>query len=384
MRRELFLQRAVRARRTGRGLIAVEALAGFLALAVGASLDVTRRFWPAGADVELAARFWPGLPGERTIALLDAADGETIAEMDVPAGPFADVPVRLSRVTEGGATLWEMAGERWPRALVLQARAGGRPVGTPLILEVLREPPRLSDAWSARLWRAVESGDQAAARSLLELPAGARRELREAVDDAPPPAELAGPLGVLVHRDHRLIMRTTAGEMTLALRWDAAPRTCAHVLSLAQLGVYEGVTFHRILAEDAQGRPFFVQTGDPTGTGLGGCGWRIDFERSSLEHEFGVVSLARLPSDVNSGSSQLIMCLSREACAGLDGVYASFAVVERGGGVLRRVARGTAGGDEASDPPTVRSVSVVPAPPYVSPPVADVPLRLAPRGRIAR
>ncbi|KAG8678393.1 heme binding, partial [Ceratobasidium sp. 395] len=57
---------------------------------------------------------------------------------------------------------------------------------------------------------------------------------------------------------------TNMGDITLELYWDHAPKTCNNFFELAKRGYYNGVLFHRIVAD------FMVQGGDPTGTGRGG------------------------------------------------------------------------------------------------------------------
>lgn len=59
-------------------------------------------------------------------------------------------------------------------------------------------------------------------------------------------------------------MKTNHGELTLALFPEHAPKTVANFLGLAKEGYYNGVIFHRIIAD------FMIQGGDPTGTGMGG------------------------------------------------------------------------------------------------------------------
>ena len=48
-----------------------------------------------------------------------------------------------------------------------------------------------------------------------------------------------------------------------------APISCANFIALANSGFYDGVIFHRVIPG------FMIQGGDPTGTGMGGPGWRI-------------------------------------------------------------------------------------------------------------
>ncbi|MFS1663416.1 bifunctional Cof-type HAD-IIB family hydrolase/peptidylprolyl isomerase [Streptococcus sp. zg-JUN1979] len=59
-------------------------------------------------------------------------------------------------------------------------------------------------------------------------------------------------------------IKTTLGDMHLALFADQAPKTVANFIALAKDGYYDGVIFHRIIKD------FMIQGGDPTGTGMGG------------------------------------------------------------------------------------------------------------------
>ena len=61
-----------------------------------------------------------------------------------------------------------------------------------------------------------------------------------------------------------LVIETTKGNVTIKLRPDLAPKHVAQVKTLAKQGFYNGIIFHRVIAG------FMAQTGDPTGTGMGG------------------------------------------------------------------------------------------------------------------
>jgi len=78
------------------------------------------------------------------------------------------------------------------------------------------------------------------------------------------------------------------GEIVVDLFEDGAPTTVNNFVFLAREGFYDGVTFHRVL------EGFMAQTGDPTGTGGGGPGYRFDNELSpDLRHDGpGVLSMA--------------------------------------------------------------------------------------------
>ena len=61
-------------------------------------------------------------------------------------------------------------------------------------------------------------------------------------------------------------MKTTGGDMTMTMYYDAAPNTVDTFLRLAGEGYYDGLMFHRVI------KGFMIQGGDPTGTGGGGPG----------------------------------------------------------------------------------------------------------------
>ncbi len=94
---------------------------------------------------------------------------------------------------------------------------------------------------------------------------------------------------------------TTAGTMTAQLFPAEAPRTVNNFVFLAREGFYDGVPFHRVIAG------FMAQTGDPTGTGMGGSGQKLKAEFSDAKHRRGTVSMARA-QDPNSGDSQFFIC----------------------------------------------------------------------------
>ena len=63
-----------------------------------------------------------------------------------------------------------------------------------------------------------------------------------------------------------LIIETTKGRVTVAMRPDLAPNHVARIKELAREGFYDGVVFHRVIDG------FMAQTGDPTGIGHGRLG----------------------------------------------------------------------------------------------------------------
>jgi len=142
------------------------------------------------------------------------------------------------------------------------------------------------------------------------------------------------------------------------------------VSRLIEGGFYRNVPFHRVLPE------FVVQTGDPTGTGLGGPGFSLDLEASTKPHAKGVVSMAR-SRDPNSAGSQFYVCLSRERTKHLDRQYTAFGDVVEGLAVIDRIAATPLKDPRSGQPvraPVIKSAKLVPAPPRKLAP--DVPPRL--------
>ena len=101
--------------------------------------------------------------------------------------------------------------------------------------------------------------------------------------------------------DDVLILETTRGPVTIAMRPDLAPRHVARIKELVRERFYDGIVFHRVIDG------FMAQTGDPTGTGTGGSGKKLKAEFSREPHKRGTVSMARAQNP-DSGDSQFFIC----------------------------------------------------------------------------
>jgi peptidyl-prolyl cis-trans isomerase B (cyclophilin B) len=62
----------------------------------------------------------------------------------------------------------------------------------------------------------------------------------------------------------KIVMVTNKGDINLELFEKDAPLTVASFLFLAKQGFYDGIIFHRVIAN------FMIQGGDPLGKGFGG------------------------------------------------------------------------------------------------------------------
>jgi len=129
----------------------------------------------------------------------------------------------------------------------------------------------------------------------------------------------------------QVTLHTDKGRIVLELAEDDAPNTVANFVSLAEKGFYNGVTFHRVLAD------FMIQGGDPTGTGRGGPGYVIADEFSPrLKHARGVISMAN--AGPNTGGSQFF--ITHVPCPHLDGKHAVFGRVVEGMEVVDAIRQG--------------------------------------------
>jgi len=121
--------------------------------------------------------------------------------------------------------------------------------------------------------------------------------------------------------ENTLILTLKDGDVTIALRPHLAPNHVERIKELVRDGFYDGIVFHRVIDG------FMAQTGDPTGTGMGGSGKNLAAEFSSEPHVRGTCSMARA-ADPDSADSQFFICFQESAW--LDGQYTVWGQVTDG------------------------------------------------------
>ena len=114
-------------------------------------------------------------------------------------------------------------------------------------------------------------------------------------------------------------INTNKGTINVNLFADRAPKTVNNFVFLARDKFYDGLSFHRVIAD------FMIQGGDPTGNGTGGPGYRWDDEAAALrvKHERGSLSMANAGPNTN-GSQFFITHIVTDW---LDGKHAVFGKV---------------------------------------------------------
>lgn len=105
--------------------------------------------------------------------------------------------------------------------------------------------------------------------------------------DQPPEMQLAD------GTDYQAVVKTNRGEVVINLLQDDAPVTVNNFVFLAEQGFYTNVPFHRVISG------FMIQTGDPTGTGAGGPGYRFDDEEITRDYSPGTVAMANAGPNTN-------------------------------------------------------------------------------------
>jgi peptidyl-prolyl cis-trans isomerase B (cyclophilin B) len=144
---------------------------------------------------------------------------------------------------------------------------------------------------------------------------------------ATPPA-----MQIDVAKNYKVSIETNRGTIELELYPQHAPQTVNNFVFLAGQGFYDGVKFHRVIDD------FMIQTGDPTGTGRGGPGYKFGDEckNNPLKHERCVISMAN--AGPNTNGSQFFITHSPQPH--LNGKHTVFGKVTKGQDVVDAIEQG--------------------------------------------
>ena len=122
------------------------------------------------------------------------------------------------------------------------------------------------------------------------------------------------------------------GRVVIRLRPDLAPKHVEQIKTLVQQGFYDGIVFHRVI------EGFMAQTGDPTGTGMGGSKLpNLPAEFTPQPFNRGTLGMAR-SNDPNSANSQFFICF--QPASFLNGKYTVFGEVVSGMEFVDKIKRG--------------------------------------------
>jgi len=148
-------------------------------------------------------------------------------------------------------------------------------------------------------------------------------------------------------RAETMVLELKDGPVTIELRPDLAPQHVERLKTLANEGFYNGVVFHRVIDG------FMAQTGDPTGTGMGGSKLPDVPAEFTKQAGFkrGTVGMAR-SADPNSANSQFFITFADSPW--LDGQYTIVGEVTGGMDAVDKIKRG----EPPADPDKIISAKV--------------------------
>lgn len=122
--------------------------------------------------------------------------------------------------------------------------------------------------------------------------------------------------------NRKIKFTTNMGEFVAEMFEDKAPNTTKNFIDLVEKKFYDGIIFHRVIDG------FMIQGGDPTGTGMGGPGYKIkdEFGEGLRHDDEGILSMAN--AGPNTGGSQFFITLAPTPW--LDGHHAIFGKIVEG------------------------------------------------------
>jgi len=148
-----------------------------------------------------------------------------------------------------------------------------------------------------------------------------------------------------------LILTLPAGDVDIELLPEIAPQHVERIVTLTNDGFYDGIVFHRVIDG------FMAQTGDPTGTGMGGSDLPdVKAEFNSESFQRGVVGAAR-SQDPNSFNSQFFITYADASF--LDGQYTIFGKVVSGMEAVDALKKGPESANgQVEDPDAIVSAKI--------------------------
>jgi peptidylprolyl isomerase len=148
-----------------------------------------------------------------------------------------------------------------------------------------------------------------------------------------------------------LILTLKDGDVDIQLMPEIAPKHVERIVTLTGQGFYNGLTFHRVIDG------FMAQTGDPTGTGMGGSTLPdVQAEFSATHFDPGMVGAAR-SQDPNSFNSQFFITFADSGF--LDGQYTVFGKVVAGMDVVNKIKKGDPDSGQVDNPDKIISAKIV-------------------------
>ena len=155
---------------------------------------------------------------------------------------------------------------------------------------------------------------------------------------------------IAMDKENTLYLELKDGRVVIEMLPEVAPNHVARIKELAREKFYDGIVFHRVIDG------FMAQTGDPTGTGMGGSGKNLSAEFNNNTHSRGAVSMARA-QDPNSADSQFFIVFDNADF--LDNQYTLWGYVTEGMEFVDMIKKGNqAQNGSVTDPDKIISLRV--------------------------
>ena len=140
-------------------------------------------------------------------------------------------------------------------------------------------------------------------------------------------------------------LQTNQGDLVLEMWPDVAPNHVSNFLDLAYSGSYDGVIFHRVMPG------FMIQGGGDNAKRT------LKAEFSDRHHDRGVLSMARLPNNVDSATCQFFIC--HAPSPHLNGQYSAFGKLVSGYATLDAIANTPLRGEQPASEQKIIKATVL-------------------------
>ncbi|MGH2830884.1 MAG: peptidylprolyl isomerase [Vicinamibacterales bacterium] len=141
----------------------------------------------------------------------------------------------------------------------------------------------------------------------------------------------APPMKIDVKKTYTAVLKTSCGDITIALSPKTAPKTVNNFVFLAQQKFYDNTLFHRVIPD------FMMQGGDPQGTGSGGPGYKFADETKPTDRMDKAGILAMANSGPNTNGSQFF--ITHKPATHLSGKHTIFGTVTKGLNVVDKIVK---------------------------------------------
>ncbi len=256
--------------------------------------------------------------------------------------PLTRDPDARSKYGTGGLNKLapEISDERMTRGAVAAVQIPGKPdsAGTQFFVCV-NEQPALDGKYTifARVVEGILVAQTISETPVDDAGLATERVTVKSVTIREKPAETPEPFSTESVEElarYRAVLETSAGPITVSLLPEKAPAHVRNFLRLAESGVYDGMSFHRVV------KGFVIQTGhlpsrkEPLGERQQSLVRPLKAEFNDVLHEAGTLSMARTDDPDSATTSFFIVTAPAPA---LDGKYTAFGKVESGMEVVQAI-----------------------------------------------